>query len=74
MGKRRQKATREKRASSTDIRFTLLVMVVGVLILVLGGAVLSEARAGDWTGAAIPGGVVAVLLAVTVYSARQRRS
>jgi len=74
MGKRRQKTTRKRRASSTDIRFTVLMIALGALVLFLGRVLLTQARDGDWRGAAISGGIVIVLLAVTIYSATQRRS
>jgi len=73
MGKRRQKTTRKRRASSADIRFALVVIAVGALVLVLGSVLLSQARDGDWKGAAISGGIVIALLAVTIYSGIQRR-
>jgi hypothetical protein len=74
MAKRRQKSTRKKRASSTDIRFTLLVIAVAALVLALGSVSVTQARDGDWRGAAICGGIAIVLLAVTLYSGIQRRS
>jgi hypothetical protein len=73
MGKRRQKITRKRRASSTDIRFMLLVIVVGALVLALGSLLLTRARDGDWKGVAISGGIAIALVAVTVYSGMQRR-
>jgi hypothetical protein len=73
MGKRRQKTARKRRASSTDIRFTILMIALGALVLFLGSVLLTQARDGDWRGAAISGGIVIVLLAVTIYSAKQRR-
>jgi hypothetical protein len=73
VGKRRQKGTRKRRASSTDIRFTLLVIAVGALVLALASVLLTQAREGDWKGVAISGGIASVLVAVTVYSGRQRR-
>ena len=73
MGKRRQKTTRKRRASSTDIRFTILMIALGALVLLLGSVLLTQARDGDWRGAAISGGIVIVLLAVTFYSVMQRR-
>ncbi len=74
MGNRRQKATRKRRASSADIRFTLLMIAVGAFILGLGSVCLTQILDRDWRAAAISGGVVVVLLAVSIYSARQRRS
>ncbi len=73
MGRRRQKTTRKRRASSADIRFTFVMIAVGALVLTLGSVLLTQAREGHWKGAAISGGIVAVLLAVTIYSVRQRR-
>ena len=74
MGKRRQKTTRNRRASSADIRFTILMIGTGALVLVLSSALWTQAREGNWTGAAISGGIAIVLLAATIYSLRQRRS
>jgi uncharacterized membrane protein YbhN (UPF0104 family) len=74
MGKRRQKTTRNKRASSAEVRFTVLIIGIGALVLVLGSALWTQAREGNWTGAAISGGIVIALLAATIYSLRQRRS
>ena len=73
MARRRQKTTRKRRASSTDIRFTVLMIAVGALVLALGSVLLTQASDGDWKGAAISGGIVIVLLAVTIYSIMQRR-
>ena len=73
MGRRRQKNTRKRRASSADIRFRLVLIAVGALVLTLGSVLLTQARDGDWRGAAISGGIAIVLLAVTFYSVRQRR-
>jgi uncharacterized protein (DUF983 family) len=74
MGSRRRKTNRTRRASSADIRFTLVIIAVGVLTLALGSMLLAQARGGDWRGVAISGGIVVVLLAVMIYSIRQRRS
>ncbi len=73
MGKRRQKTTRKRRASSADIRFTFVMIAVAALVLVLGSVLVTQARDGDWKGAAISAGIAIVLLAVTVYSVLQRR-
>jgi hypothetical protein len=73
LGKRRQKATRRRRASSADIRFTLVLLGVGATILALGSVLVSQARAADWTGAAISGAIVLVLLAIGAYSVVQKR-
>ena len=73
MGRRRQKATRKKRASSADIRFTFIMVALGAFVLTLGSVLLGQAREGDWAGAAISGGVVIVLLAIGSYSVVQRR-
>jgi len=74
MGKRRQKTTRTRRASSAEVRFTILMIGVGALVLVLSSALWTQARDGNWTGAAISGGIVIALLAAAIYSVRQRRS
>lgn len=73
MSKRRQKTARKRRASSADIRFTFVMIAVGALVLALGSVFLTQARDGDWRGAAISAGIAVVLLAVTVYSVLQRR-
>jgi FtsH-binding integral membrane protein len=73
MGSRRRKTNRTRRASSADIRFTLVIIAVGALALALGSVLLAQVRERDWRAAAISGGIVVVLLAVTIYSVRQRR-
>jgi len=74
MGKRRQKTTRNRRSSSAEVRFTILMIGMGALVLVLISALWTQARDGNWTGAAISGGIVIALLAAAIYSVRQRRS
>jgi hypothetical protein len=71
--RRRRKTTRTRRASSADIRFTLVMVVLAAIVLALGSLLVSQARGGDWKGAAVSGGVVIVLLAIGAYSVVQKR-
>jgi hypothetical protein len=73
LGKRRQKRTRKKRTSSADLRFTFVLVGVGGIVLVLGGALVSQLRAAEWRSAAISGGIILALVAASLYSAMQRR-
>jgi hypothetical protein len=73
MGKRRQKATRSRRRSSGDIRFTLALLVLAAVLLALGSVLVGQAREADWRGAAISAGIALVLLAIGVYSVVQKR-
>jgi hypothetical protein len=73
MGKRRHKATRPRRASSADIRFTLVLLALGAVVLALVSVLVEQLRAADRTGALISGGVLVALLAVGGYSIVQRR-
>jgi hypothetical protein len=73
LGKRRRKSTRKRGTSSADLRFTFVLVVVAVLVLALGSALVTQVRAAEWTSAAISGGVILALVAVTLYSAIQRR-
>ena len=72
MGKR-QKPTRKRRASSADLRFAFVLLVVGVIVLVLGSALVSQIRAAEWTGALISGATIIALVAASLYSVHQRR-
>lgn len=73
MGKRRRRIARARRASSADIRFTMVMVALGALVLVLVSALLGQVRQHDWKDAAISGGIALALLGVGVYSAFQRR-
>ncbi len=72
MGKR-HKVTRKRRASSADLRFAFVLLVVGVIVLVLGSALVSQLRAAEWTGALISGATIIALAAASLYSVHQRR-
>ena len=69
----RQKSTRKRRKSSSDLRFTFLLLVVAGILLVLGSALVSQLRAGEWTSATISGAIILALVAASLYSALQRR-
>jgi len=73
LGKRRQKNTRRRRTSSADLRFAFVLLLVVVTILVLGNALVSQLRAAEWTNATISGAIILSLVAVSLYSAIQRR-
>ncbi len=73
MGQRRRKVTRARRASSADIRFTLVMVVLAVVVLLLGSLFVSQIREGARKDAAISGGIVGVLLAIGGYSIVQKR-
>lgn len=73
MGKRRKRNTRKRGTSSADLRFTFVLVVVVVIVLVLGRALVTQLRAAEWTSATVSGGVILALVAVTLYSAIQRR-
>lgn len=73
MGKRRHKDSRRRRASSADIRFGLLVLAIGGVVLVLLSVLVDQLRTGDWRGVALAGGAIALLLGIAGYSAAQRR-
>jgi len=66
-------ATRQRRTSSADVRFTFVLLVVGGMILVLCNALVSQLRAAAWTGAMLSGAIVVALAAASVYSVIQRR-
>jgi uncharacterized membrane protein YvlD (DUF360 family) len=66
-------ATRKRRTSSADLRFTFVLLVVGGVIVVLCNALVSQLRAAAWTGAALSGTIVLALVAASVYSVMQRR-
>ena len=72
MGNRR-KGARKRRTSSTDLRFTFVLVVVAGILLVLGSALVSQLRAAEWTSATISGAIILALVAVSFYSAIQRR-
>jgi hypothetical protein len=73
LGKRRQKDTRKRRTSSADLRFTFVILVVVGMILLLGSALVSQLHAAEWTSAMISGTIILALVAVSLYSAIQRR-
>jgi small neutral amino acid transporter SnatA (MarC family) len=73
LGKRRQKESRRRRTSTADLRFTFVLLVVAGAILVLGSALVSQLRAAQWTSAAVSGAIILFLVAVSLYSASQRR-
>jgi hypothetical protein len=73
MGKRRHQAPRRRRASSADIRFTLVLLVTGAILLALGSVFAGQVREADWIGASISGSVALLLLAIALYSVVQRR-
>jgi uncharacterized membrane protein YvlD (DUF360 family) len=65
--------TRKRRTSSTDLRFTFVLLVVAGVLLVLGSALVSQLRAAEWTSAAISAAIILALVAACWYSAIQRR-
>jgi uncharacterized membrane protein YvlD (DUF360 family) len=69
----RQKGTRKRRTSSSDLRFTFVLLVVAGMLLVLGSALVSQLRAAEWTSATLSGAIILALLAATLYRAIQRR-
>jgi len=69
----RRKGTRKRRTSSSDLRFTFVLLVVAGMLLVLGSALVSQLRAGEWTSATISGAIILALVAASLYSAIQRR-
>jgi uncharacterized membrane protein YvlD (DUF360 family) len=73
LGKRRQKGTRKRRTSSADIRFTLVLLVVGAIVLALASALVSQIRAAEWTGATVSTAIILALVAASLYSVQQRR-
>ena len=73
MGKRRQKSSRRTRSSSADIRFTFLMIGLGAVVVLIGGLLVGQARAADWTAAAISGALIIALVAIAIYSGMQRR-
>ncbi len=73
LAKRRQKGAHRRRRSSADLRFTFVLLVVLAIVLVLGGALVNQLRAGEWTGATISAAIILVLVAASLYSVKQRR-
>ncbi len=71
--RRRQKGAHRRRRSSADLRFTFVLLVVLAIVLVLGGALVNQLRAGEWMSATISATIILVLLATSLYSAKQRR-
>jgi hypothetical protein len=74
MGKRKQKTKRRRSASSADLRFTFVLLVLGAILLLFGAVLVGQIRDEAWTGATVSGGVILALVAVTIISIRQRRS
>jgi hypothetical protein len=73
MARPRHRSSRPRRASSADIRFTLVLLALGAVVLVLASALLSQLRDGDGRSAAVSGGLLLLLLAVGAYSVGQKR-
>jgi len=73
LAKRRQRSAPRRRTSSADIRFGLVLLAVAGILLLLGGVLLGQLRAADWTGATVSGGIAFVLLAASAYSVVQKR-
>jgi hypothetical protein len=73
LGKRRKKDQRHRRTSSADLRFAFLLLVVAGIVIVLGGALVSQLRAAEWTEAMVSGAIILALVGVSLYSAIQRR-
>jgi hypothetical protein len=71
--KRRHKHTHRRRASSADLRFGFVLVVVAGIVALLGSALVSQTRAAQWTSATVSGTIILVLVAASVYSVIQRR-
>jgi len=46
---------------------------LGAVVVLIGGLLVGQARAADWTAAAISGALILALVAIAIYSGMQRR-